>query len=409
MNKPENFEEAIEIKRDPEDFSVEEIADIEPDPNGKYTIIKARVRDWDTNRIAAEIARRLHMSRKRVTFAGTKDKRAVKLQYFCINSADVDVASLSGIKDFEVIESFKSSHYLTLGDLIANHFKIRFYGIDPEMFRERYVHIISKGGFPNFFGDQRFGSRRRNTHEIGKLIIKGEYEEAVKKYIYDEKYDKESYRKHFIDTLDYKTALERFPHSLSFERSLIGYYARNGTFKGAFDSLPKNLTIMFVHAYQSYLFNRILDERLKIYGLNAVLPGDIAFPVDAYFNPDKSKPIEVNSYNREKISKLVSSDKIRISLPIFGYKTWIDNSDFGDVEYGILKEEGISQDDFKNKDFAYLSSSGDRRIISAKPINFSLENNVVEFTLGKGIYATVFLSSIGRLKENVYSDSEAEL
>jgi len=388
----------IRIKENPEDFTVEEVADIPKSDNGRYTIIKAEIIDWDTNRIVEEIASMLRISRKRISYAGTKDKRARKIQYFCIN-APVDVSGLA-FKGFRIIDKFRTDHYLKLGDLTANRFRIRFQGASDDYIKRQYEKMMENGGFPNYFGQQRFGSRRRNTHDVGRLIVTGRYEDAVRLYLYDERYDTEDYRKEFIETLDYNRALEKFPRTLRFERSIIGYYAQHHTFRGAFDALPKNLAIMFVHAYQSHLFNRMLSLRIEKYGLNRAIPGDTAFPIDRYFNPDKSRPVEVNEVNVDRINQLIERDNLRVALPIIGSEVGPDQSDFGEIERKILEEGHVDQSMFRNSEYPHLSSTGDRRIVSAKPVDFSVSNSIMEFTLGKGIYATTLISTFGDLVDS---------
>ncbi|PYB68972.1 tRNA pseudouridine(13) synthase TruD [Thermoplasma sp. Kam2015] len=391
----------ISIKMKPEDFFVEEIAEIPKNERGRYLIVKAEVIDWDTNKVVEAMASALRISRKRISYAGTKDKRATKIQYFCIN-APVDVSDLA-FNGFRVLETFRSDHYLKLGDLTANHFRIRFQGPDDSWIMDQYTAMMERGGFPNYFGQQRFGSRRSNTHDIGRLIVMGKYEDAVRLYIYDERYDTEDYRRKFIETLDHASALEEFPRTLKFERSLIGYYAQHHTFEGAFDALPKNLAIMFVHAYQSYLFNKMLSARIERYGLNTAIPGDVAYPVDTYFNPDKSRPIEVNEINVNRINELIRSDKIRITIPIIGSEVGPDRSEFGEIEARILEEEHVETDMFRNREYPHLSSTGDRRIVSAKPLNFSVSGNVMDFILGRGIYATTLISEFGDLMDRSVS------
>jgi len=93
------------IKVNPQDFIVEEIPnDLKRVENGKYTILKVVLTNWETNHFVTHLARYLGMSRKRITFAGTKDKRAITTQYFCINGS-VNADQIR-IKDCEVEESF---------------------------------------------------------------------------------------------------------------------------------------------------------------------------------------------------------------------------------------------------------------------------------------------------------------
>ena len=381
------------IKVTPEDFVVEEIpTQIVKEEGGKYLILKVRLREWDTNKFLITLARRLGISRKRITYAGTKDKFAVTTQYFCVNIQDNE--ELIRIGDAEILESFRTGRMLRLGDLVGNTFSIRITPDDgttipAERIMEIYGDVSGKGGFPNFFGPQRFGSIRANTHSIGKLLVAGDYEAAVRKYIYDPDFDAEEYRKNFSIHNDPRESLMEFPAHLTYERSLLGYMAEHGSAENALSSLPRNLSMMFVHAYQSYLFNRILTARIQRSGSSSLpIPGDRIVPIDRYFNP-RTEPVRVTRFNVDKISNLVTENKARPIIPLFGYKSAFSEDEAGEIEHRILDGEMVRPADFYIKDYPELSSSGDIRITSFMPENFSIPGeNLLNFSLGKGIYAT---------------------
>ncbi|MEM0139844.1 MAG: tRNA pseudouridine(13) synthase TruD [Ferroplasma sp.] len=380
------------IKNDPESFTVEEIPGrISENENGKYTILKIRLYNWDTNKFLVHLANLLHISNKRISYAGTKDKIGITTQYFCINMPPGMNVNNINIKDATVLSVFKSDKMLRLGDLDGNKFtiKIQADGDYSELIQKTYDEIAYNGGFPNFYGYQRFGSIRINTHRIGKLLLENKYEDAVKLYLYDPEFDKEDYRKHFGETGDAAIAMKEYPEYLSFERSLLGYILKKKKYDGAFEVFPKNLSMLFIHAYQSYLFNRILSERmLRGRNMYEIFEGDLAYPVDKYFNADKRDAISANAYNLDKLNKLSSEGKIRPIIPLPGYDTVLSTGIEGEIERNIIDMEGITLNDFKLQN-SKLGSSGDYRIISAMPLDFEIsEINTVKFSLGKGIYAT---------------------
>ncbi|MCW6168315.1 MAG: tRNA pseudouridine(13) synthase TruD [Thermoplasmatales archaeon] len=382
------------IKLDPEDFIVEEVPDnMNEDPNGKYTALKIQLKNWDTNRFISFLARRLQISKKRITYAGTKDKRAITTQYFTVNGT-IDQSSVE-LRDCNVLEIFKCNRMLKLGDLRGNTFTINIHydENDREKILRIYDEVLQNGGFPNFFGLQRFGEIRTNTHKIGRLILEGDIERAVRTYIYDREIDTEDYRVQFGETNDPCLALNSFPKHLSFERSLLGYLCAHGEIRDAFSVLPRNLAIMFVHAYQSYIFNNVLSERLLKFGrLDKVVSGDIMYKIDELFNSAKDSEIKENGYNMDKLQQLSITDKIRPTIIVPGYESVIPKGDEGEIEARVLENERIELEQFKILNHPELSSKGERRIISAKPVNFIINNDgSFKFTLGRGIYATSFL------------------
>lgn len=383
------------IKEDVSDFVVEEIpaGNIVKNETGKYRYLKIRLNNWDTNKFLIRLSKEIRISRKRISYAGTKDKKGITVQYFCVNS-DFDPESIK-IGDAEILETFRSDHFLKLGELVGNNFRVRITSEKERSSEIAGIHeeVMNSGGFPNFFGIQRFGSIRRNTHKIGRLIVQGDYEKAVETYIYDPEFDKESFRINFGETRDAAAALREFPHHLNFERSLLGHIVETGKLEGAFESFPKNLGMLFVHAYQSYLFNRILSERVRRVGnLLEAFEGDIVFAVDEYFNPLDKEEIKVNRYNTEKINRLIAQDRLRVTIPLFGFESRITRNFQGEIEKNILDSEKVTLERFRVSGYPELSSKGDRRIISAKPLDFEyIGENTMKFSLGRGIYATSFL------------------
>ena len=84
------------------------------------------------------------------------------------------------------------------------------------------------------------------------------------------------------DTLDFKQALQNFPIQLRFERMMLRHLVDNpGDFIGAFRRLPPKLQMMFVQAWQSFLFNRFLSSRIKNdFGLSKAEIGDYVVNVE---------------------------------------------------------------------------------------------------------------------------------
>jgi tRNA pseudouridine13 synthase len=112
------------LRKSAEDFVVREISE-PPPPNeyGEYTIVKLKVKNWETNRLIRQLSRRLGISRKRIGFGGTKDRRAITTQLFSIKAPLKDVENIN-LKDVEIADVYTSERGLNLGDLKGNAFDI---------------------------------------------------------------------------------------------------------------------------------------------------------------------------------------------------------------------------------------------------------------------------------------------
>ncbi len=393
------------LRKSPDDFIVDEVS-IYPqeDENGDFTIAEIRVRNWETNRLIRQMSRQLGISRKRVGFAGTKDKRGITTRLFSFKAAPDHVRGIS-LKDVEILNLYPSKKGLDLGNLIGNRFKINIKdhdSIDVENRIERTKEELKViNGFPNFFGHQRFGSFRPITHMVGKKITQGDFEGAVHTYLGkpDGIEGEEIYaaRKAIDDGVSYKDALLKFPDFLGFEKAMLNkLVVDENDYIGALEALPKNLQMMFVHAYQSYIFNRILSRRIRE-GMLTCEPqiGDIVVPKDPHGNVDIKNMIVVKEANQEKIKKRISESKAAITGCVPGSEPKLAQGTIGDMEAKILQEEGVDERNFIVPKIRELSSKGTRRelVAQVKDFNYEIyeESIYFEFELLKGCYATSLL------------------
>jgi tRNA pseudouridine13 synthase len=258
------------------------------------------------------------------------------------------------------------------------------------------------GGFPNYFGVQRFGAVRPITHVVGRHMIHGDLESAVHDFLCltgdMEGEDAIEARKAYAESGKIAKALRDFPNKLSFEKVLLNHLLKAPEdFAGALDTLPGNLVTMFVHAYQSYIFNRILTLRMKSgLALNEPEPGDMVLKIDKHGLPDHDEWVEAKERNIPKLKELIGQQKAWVSAPLFGKKSEFAKGQPGEIEAKILEDEGIEQKDFILPEFKKLNLKGTRREILApvKDLAFAPEGEddiKFEFQLNKGCYATTLM------------------
>jgi len=147
----------------------------------------------------------------------------------------------------------------------------------------------------------RFGSVRPITHVVGRHIVRGEFREAVHAYVANpiegEGDASVAVREGLEATGDYAAALREYPKEWGFEKAILNRLAKDPEdFVGALQALPFNLLLMFVHGYQSYLFNRILSERMREgLPLGEPVEGDIVLATRPDGRPDREREIPVDS------------------------------------------------------------------------------------------------------------------
>jgi tRNA pseudouridine13 synthase len=404
------------LRKSPDDFVVDEISVLPPRAeDGNVVIAKVWHRNWEQNRLVRRLGSNLHISRSRVGFAGTKDGRSVSTQLMSFQAPLEQVQSLS-IPDVKILEAYTARRKVSIGDLKGNRFKIKVSDLDapkdvPTICKEVREKLDAIGGFPNYFGVQRFGSVRPITHLIGKDLTHGDFEGATMRYIanpLEEDSEANDARRTLQETRDFERAFREFPMKLTFERVMIGHLKdKPGDYLGALRRLPANLLMMFVHAYQSYMFNLTLSERLR-QGISISEPevGDLVLPLDKLGLPDHDNPIDVTEDNLEKARKNAHAGKAFVSGLIYGTESVFAGGRIGELERRVVEKEGISRMDFQIVGLREASSKGTRRELLAPHKDFWMEiaddGVTFMFALNKGCYATCLLREFMKADASQY-------
>ena len=388
-----------------EDFEVDELSVRPPETtSGEYTIARVWHRNWEANRLFRRLGSNLRVGRNNVGFAGTKDGRSVATQLMSFR-APMDAVKALEIPDVRILEAYSSNRGLSIGDLIGNRFVVRVTGIEEADDAGRTCAEVERrlgeiGGFPNYFGIQRFGTIRPITHLVGRDLSRGDMEAAVMRYIGNPMgngSEGDDARLALQESRDFEAAMRDFPTKFTFERTMISHLARKPEdYVGALRRLPGNLLMMFVHAYQSYIFNRILSERMRR-GLPIDKPveGDLVLPLTKQGVPDHDNAIETTEDNIGKVSKHAAERKAFVSGALYGSESALAQGEMGEIERVIIEEEGVSAMDFEIVGLRAASSKGTRRELLAPAMDFEKDVGAGEatfrFTLNKGCYATCLL------------------
>ncbi|WP_297064573.1 tRNA pseudouridine(13) synthase TruD [Thermococcus sp.] len=389
------------IKVFPEDFVVIE----EPLPSvfegKKHAVFLLKKRNWDTMTAIKEIAKRAGISYRDIGFAGTKDRHAVTYQYISVPADAKDKVESVQIRDVE-LKFVSYGRFIKLGHLLGNRFRIIVRDVDEKAF-ERAKEIVGelreKGGFPNYFGYQRFGERRVVNHLVGRLLLQRKFEEAARLFLgyADGRMGGDEARRNFWETGDVNRALEEFPRFLRYERTLLYIYKKTGSWKRAFLSLPLPVMRIFIHAYQSYLFNLYLSRRMEELPLNEALVGDIVVQVKGGI-PYRDRTYRVTETNRAFVNEKIKKNRAMVSGPLFGFAMRRAKGLPGRLEEEILEEEGLNLETFKKLPKP-MAEPGGRRELLIRPLGLTYgyipkTGMCFRFFLPKGVYATSVLREI---------------
>ena len=377
-----------------EDFRVEEVGRIPAlEPRGRFTVARVTLTNWETNRFVGKLAKILGISRNRIWFSGTKDKRAITTQLLVIDAPQNKVSEVE-LSDVDIEVLGRSHQKLGFGDHSANRFTITVRGcadadgspLEAKEAIARVNHIfenmelrLGPGKFPNWIGPQRFGATRPVTPVVGRAVITDNWEDAVDTYLgmpgIQQQDDVIAFRTHWRETRNVEECLDMIPRHLGFERDMLQHLQRKPEdWLGAFRKLPNNLQLMMVHSLQSEAFNRIIAARLDA-GLTLTDPivGDIVGMVQDNGKIDMAKLVEVEPDIQSRIQRNCRRGRLAVTASLPGAESVFSNSTPGQIEQDVVSEMGLIEQDWQVSGIPRLSSKGSRRAMTVGFSEFSVE------------------------------------
>ncbi|GAB0099828.1 pseudouridylate synthase 7 homolog [Sergentomyia squamirostris] len=355
----------------------------------------------DTMRAASNLALNLGVKAGAITYAGTKDKRAMTTQLFCVKKREPSKIVNAARKTQNVtIGNFSCRpQVLKLGQLRGNRFRLvlREITADPDV-RQASLNNFQKRGFINYFGLQRFGnSALIPTFLIGEALLKQQWQLACELILKPRPGDlpeMQRVREAWWKDRDAQKALDLAEKQMkAFELDLLRGMIQHGpnNLLSALEVIPRNTRLLYIHSYQSLIWNRIASKRVRL-GLSP-LPGDLVLKADAEQSPnvDNIELLEgeeeeaiVEEENPEELSKFknmvhkMTKEDIELEkysifdvvLPLPGHDITYPDNESGEWYRELLENDELSSEKLKQKNKTY-SLGGSYRKFMAKPANLT--------------------------------------
>lgn len=232
------------IRTLPEDFIVIEKLAFEPSGIGEHAFLQITKTGENTDYVARQLAKFAGVRQHDVGYAGLKDRHAVTTQWFSVwlpGKADPDWTSFE-TNTIKVLHSVRHARKLKRGVLSGNRFQLRIRDWQGDKEKtEQQLQAMQADGIANYYGTQRFGYAGQNVNKALEL----------------------------------------------FQGKKVGREQRS----------------LYLSAARSYLFNRILAERVSRGNWNQPLAGDVyMFDLShSYFKADEPDAEIIRRLNAKEI------------------------------------------------------------------------------------------------------------
>lgn len=385
----------MKLKQRPDDFFVEEATDVAPAEKGAFALYRLEKRGWSTPDALAALRRRWRIEARRLSYGGLKDRHAWTIQYLTIFHGPA-----RGLRHHDVTVThlgWTDAAY-TSRDIRCNRFRLTLRDLTAEAVDRARAALdrIAVEGVPNYFDDQRFGSVAGEGEEfIARLLVRGRFEDALQlaltaPYEFDrgsQKKEKALLREHWGDWPALKDELPR-----GHARSLVDHLrVHPDDFRGAVARLRPELRGLYLSAYQSHLWNRMLarwlTQQLRPEQLRptALRLGEAPFPVD------------LDAEQRTAFAAL------QLPLPSARLKLEADDPR-AEVVQSVLAEEGLTLHDLQIRGVREMFFSKGERAARCAPaqltheaapdeLNQKRSKLVLSFELPRGCYATLLVKA----------------
>ena len=378
------------IRQQPEDFQVDEIPLYEPCGEGDHLYLRVEKCGLTTYDLLRELANALNCQERDLGYAGLKDAQAITRQTVSVPLRKPDDVKGLQIPGVTILSATLHLNKLRPGHLAGNRFRIRIHQPGPEALQraKTILGVLAKVGVPNRFGEQRYGAHG-NSHRVGRAILRDDYSAAIDEIMGNSAEITHPGWQQAIEAYhcgDLLTAIAKLPRHCRPERRLLEMLKDGKSARKAVLAMPRKLLRLYLSAYQSSLFNRLVDMRLD--SLHQLWPGDLA-----------CKHINGACFLvTDPAAEQPRADTFEISptAPLFGYKTKLAESQAGQLEQELLDREDLTLESFRLS--AGLAMSGERRPlrvpVHAPESTLDGANLLVSFSLPKGSFATTVLAEV---------------
>lgn len=395
----------MKLRRLPEDFQVEELTDHTP-AGGPYALYRLTKTSMGTPEAVQSVVRRWGIARKKISYGGLKDRHAVTVQHLTILKGprrDLQQQHL------QLVYLGQTNAPFTAASFSGNRFQLvlRDMSADDIALAQQAVEEVRQSVLPNYFDDQRFGSLGLSGEWVARSWCLGDWERALWLALADphehdsssEKRQKQILRDLWGQWPECKSQLER-----SHRRSIVTYLSdkvsagKPPDCRGALARISVDLRGLYLSAYQSALWNRLLNRYLQ-----SICPSSTSMTCRLASGPAVF-PIQ--------LAPQLLHDLKNLQLPLPSARIDPPEGIIGQLLEEILRDEQIElrqlrvkypRDSFFSRGLRSAVAEPTDLSVSAAPDDLYPRRHKLHltFALPRGSYATILVKRLTELTEAV--------
>lgn len=395
----------MKLKRIPEDFQVDELSQVTP-TSGPFALYRLTKQSIGTPEVINSVVDRWKIPRRRISYGGLKDRHALTTQFVTVHHGPKKPLAQ---KSFELEYLGQVNRAFLASDIDGNRFAITLRDMSVEEIEhaQASAEAVRRDGLPNYFDDQRFGSLGYSGEWIAKEWCQGNWERTLWLALADphpddrsnDKKQKAILRDLWGRWVECKQALDR-----SHRRSIVTFLADKEAagkmidFRGAFCNLNVDLRGLYLSAFQSALWNRMLTRRLK----QSAAPESI-IPFNLKSGPACFVTSFLSAVDPE-------APPLEEELPLPSARGKLEEGPTLDLIQEVVAEEGLEKRQLRVKypRDSFFSKSSRRTIIAVPDLEVQSADDELYpgqkkmklvFELPRGSYATILVKRLTTPRE----------
>jgi tRNA pseudouridine13 synthase len=386
----------MKLKCRPEDFRVEEITAFActGDSGGPFAVYRLVKQSIGTPEAIDTIAQRWALRRDRISFGGMKDRHAATTQTLTIHNGPK-----RGLKQTNLDLAYlgQAPRAFVPADISANRFTIVMRDMSAAAIERATAALneVAAHGIPNYFDDQRFGSVGESGDFIAQAWCLGDFSRALWLAIADpndhDRPDDKPRKKTLRDHWGNWAVIKEKIGATYLDRIIARLIDQPDDYRFAFALIPAHIRDLYLAAYQSFLWNRMLSLLIRD-RVPAAQIATVELDHDTLAFPRSLPPA-------------MKDELQHLMLPLPSARARFDDEPSKALCERVLKDVGIELRQLKTKPprDVYFSRGNRPAFIFPQGINSSDAEDemhagrrklTLAFDLPRGCYATILVKRI---------------